>query len=506
MNRETYIGMDLGTGSIKTVLFDRNGIEIASASAEYPVYQPRNGWSEQDPEDWFDAAVCTVRSVMESSGASASDVKGIGLSGQMMGIVLLDGEGRPMRRAILWNDGRTTQACEDLRRELGDDLFLRRTLTPVRPGLSAAKIRWVMDHEPGVFRKTAHILLPKDYLRFRLTGEYATEVSDASATQLLDIPKRNWSDEILEAMGLRRSLLGTVAESHEITGCVLPDIAKILGIAPGCPVAGGASDNAAAAVGVGAVDEGSAITTIGTSGTVFAYSPEPVTDTTRSVYTFCMPVPDAWHFMGSVNACGGSLKWWRNNFYPEDRDYARIDADAESSVPGANRLIFLPYLNGEQSPHFDLACRGCFIGLSSFHSKADMSRAVLEGATYALRDILSSIRGCGIHPVSVRMCGGGSKSLFWRQLLSDVYNLPVELPDMDSSNSAALGAAILAMTGTGAYGSVREACGNIVNMRDEHYDPDPERTAVYDRVYEVFDSLYPKLKESFREIQELKMQ
>lgn len=500
-----YLGLDLGTGSIKSVLFDGNGREITASAEEYPLYQPHNGWSEQDPEDWYRAAVSTVQRVMRDSGVDAARVKGLGISGQMMGAVLLDERGRALRPAILWNDGRTSEACGHLRGIVGDDLFMKYALTPARPGLTAAKIQWVRENEPDLYRRVAHILLPKDYLRFRLTGECATEVSDASATQLLDIPNRRWAAEILQRMELSEDLLGKVYESQEITGHVLPEVAAAMGITADCAVIGGAGDNAAAGVGTGVVAPGRAMTTIGTSGTVFAFSEKPVCDPYRSVYTFCMPVPGAWHFMGSVNACGGSLKWWRNNFYPGDREYAQINKDAASSSPGANRLIFLPYLNGEQSPHFNLNCRGSFVGLAAIHTKADMTRAVMEGATYALRDILTAIRRCGVEPDAVRMCGGGAGSPFWRQLLCDIYRLPVVLPAVSAENSAALGVAILAMVGTGAYKSVPEACDRIVKMREETYRPDAKAADVYDAVYEAFDALYPRLRDSFKSILDLKV-
>lgn len=497
---EYYLGLDLGTGSIKSVLFDREGTEVAQALKEYPLFQPHNGWSEQEPEDWYNAAVETVRTVMAASGVAREAVKGIGISGQMMGAVMVDKSGHPLRRAILWNDGRTTQACEALRTRIGDEPFIRFSCTPARPGLTAAKIQWVRDNEPEVFARTEHILLPKDYLRFRLTGECATEVSDASATQLLDVPNRCWSGEMHAAMDLRVNVMGRVYESHEITGYLLPEVAEAMGLTTSVAVVGGAGDNAAAGVGTGIVAPGRAMTTIGTSGTVFAFSETPAVDPNRTVYTFCMPVPGAWHFMGSVNSAGASLKWWRNNFYPDDADYAQINADAASSVPGANRLIYLPYLNGEQSPHFDLTCRGSFVGLAGIHTRADMTRAVMEGVTYALRDIMSGIRSAGVTPQKVMMCGGGSKSPFWRQLLADVYGLPICLPDMNSENSAALGAAILAMVGCGAYADVPAACDRIIRERTECWLPDPARVPCYDKVYREFDALYPKLKDNFASI------
>lgn len=495
-----FLGLDLGTGSLKTVLFDLNGKEVAVAEMEYPLYQPQNGWSEQDPEDWYQASILTIRKVMEKSGVPAESVKGLGISGQMMGAVMMDQEGKVLRRAILWNDGRTSEACEHVREIVGDELFMKYSLTPARPGLTAAKIQWVKDNEPELYNKVAHIHLPKDYLRYRLTGEYATEVSDASAMQLLDIPNRKWATEILDKMDLTEEMLGKVYESHEVTGYILPEVAKASGLTTGCAVVGGASDNAAAGVGTGIVSPGRAMTTIGTSGTVFAYSEKPLLDPHKSVYTFCMPIPGAWHYMGSVNSAGGSLKWWRNNFYPEDHEYEAINKDAVSSAIGANRLVYLPYLNGEQSPHFNLTCRGSFVGLAAIHTKADMTRAVMEGVTYALKDIMSGIRNTGVEVDHVHMCGGGSKSDFWRQLLADVYDIPVSLPAMKSENSAALGVAILAMVGCGAYESVVDACDRIIKMRDEVYTPVQENVAAYENVYREFDALYPKLKDNFKSI------
>lgn len=495
-----FIGMDLGTGSLKCVLFDVEGREVAQATGEYPLYQPENGWSEQEPEDWFAAAVGAVRSCMDASGVPAESVRGIGLSGQMMGAVTLDAAGQPLRRAILWNDARTTAACDHVRAIVGDELFMRYSCTPARPGLTAAKVQWIRDNQPELWAKVRHVLLPKDYLRFRLTGAYATEVSDASATQFLDVPGRAWAPEILEAMGIDEELLGQVYESQEVTGHVLPEVARAMGITTDCVVVGGASDNASAAVGTGIVTPGSALTTVGTSGTVFAFSERPVADANKAVYMFCMPVPGAWHYMGSVNSAGASLKWWRNNFYPDDLEYEQINADAMSSEPGARRLVYLPYLNGEQSPHFNLNCRGSFVGLAALHTRADMTRAVMEGVTFAMRDIMEAIRRCGAEPDAVRMCGGGSKSPFWRQLMADIYGIPVRVPEGNSENAAALGAAILAMVGCGAYESVPAACDHLIRLAPETYVPNAELVGTYDRVYAEFDALYPSLVSNFKSI------
>ncbi len=436
------------------------------------------------------------------------------------GAVMLDAKGDPLRRAILWNDARTTESCESVRRIITDAKMMEINCNPVRPGLTAAKIQWVKENEPEIFATTAHILLPKDYLRYRLTGEFATEVSDASAMQLLDVRKRQWSPFLMDALGVKESQLAKVYESPEVTGTLTKDVADLLGLSEKTVVVGGASDNAAGAVGTGVVATGRAMTTIGTSGTVFAYSDEPMMDEKARVYTFCMAVPNAWHFMGSVNSAGNSLKWYRNLFYTDDTEYEQINKDAMASAPGANNLIYMPYLTGEQSPHFDLQCRAgfvgyltgeqsphfdlqCragFVGLSATHTKGDLTRAVMEGITYAQRDVLTAIRESGIEPAVMRMCGGGSKSRFWRQLMADIYNMPVVLPDMNSENAAALGAGILAAVGTGMYSSVQEACDKIIKMREEQYTPNPDYRDKYDKTYAAFDKLYPQLKDNFAEI------
>lgn len=495
---EYVIGVDLGTGSMKTVLFDMEGREITIRSHEYETYSLHNGWSEQDPEDWYLAAVETIRFVVVESGVNPSDIKGIGISGQMMGAIVLDGKGEVLRRCILWNDSRTTKAKESIARIVGDDVFQEITLNPARPGLTAAKVQWIRENEPDVFAKIEHILLPKDYLRYRLTGEYASEVSDASAMQYLDVKKRTWSDEIILELGLKPKMLGDIYESCEVTGTLLPEVADLLGLSKNTVVVGGAGDNAAAGVGTGVVAAGRAMTTIGTSGTVFAYSDKPVVD--PRIYTFCMAVPGAWHFMGSVNSAGNSLKWYRNTFYPQDAEYLEINKDVAKSTPGANRLIYLPYLTGEQSPHFDLNCRAGFIGLSNIHTKEDMTRAVMEGITYALADVMNAIQDTGVEPDILRMCGGGSKSPFWRQLIADIYNIPVVLPDMNSENAAALGVAILAAVGAGAYKTVEEGCDSVIKLRKEQYTPNPDLVPIYQEVHKAYDNLYPQLKDNFYEI------
>jgi xylulokinase len=500
-----FLGLDLGTGGIKSVLFDENGKEIYSAGQEYPLYQPHNGWAEQEPEDWFNAAIVTIRRIVNESGVPSENIVGLGFAGQMMGAVLLNGSGEPLRRAILWNDQRTGEATKIMAERVGAERMLKVTCNPPREGLTAAKIFWVELNEPEVFAQTQHILLPKDYLRYRLTGEFATEVSDASATQLLDTPKRCWSDEMMAGLNIKPSMLPKVYESYEVTGTILPEVAKATGLSEKVKVVGGAGDNAAASVGTGVVAAGRAMTTIGTSGVVFAFTNRPNIDPKGRVYTFCTAVPDAWHMMGLVNSAGLSLKWWRNGFFPDDEDYLEIDKAIASSPIGANKLIYNPYLMGEASPYWDVNARGSFVGLSAIQKKEDITRAVMEGITYALKESVDIYRDIGVEPKVMRMCGGGSKAPVWRQMMADIFNMPVALPAGVSENSAALGAAILAMTGTGVYPDVKTACDKIVTLRDEMYDPDPEANAKYEKIAAIFRQIYPANKPIYDALAELEI-
>lgn len=500
-----FLGLDLGTGGIKSVLFDQNGKEITFALQEYPLYQPYNGWAEQEPEDWYNAAVATIRQVVKQADVPAEAIIGIGIAGQMMGAVLLDSNGEPLRKAILWNDQRTGEATKAMAERVGADRMLKVTCNPPREGLTAAKIFWVEQNEPEVFAQTAHILLPKDYVRYRLTGEFATEVSDASATQLLDTPGRCWSDEMMAALDITPSMLPKVYESYQITGTLRPEVARAVGLSEKVVVVGGAGDNAAASVGTGVVAAGRAMTTIGTSGVVFAFTNRPALDPKGRVYTFCTAVPDAWHMMGLVNSAGLSLKWWRNGFYPDDEDYLQIDEEIAKSPIGANHLIYNPYLMGEASPHWDVNARGSFVGLSAIQTKKDLTRAVMEGITFALKESMDIYREIGVDPKVMRMCGGGSKAPIWRQMMADIYNIPVALPAGVSENSAALGAAILAMVGTGTYSDVPTACDQIVSLRDEQYLPNSDASAKYEKLAKIYRKVYPALQDIYRDLRNLEL-
>ena len=497
------IGVDLGTSGTKTVLFDETGRVIASHTIEYPLYQPQNGYAEQEPADWREAAFATIRAVMDKSGISPDAVKGIGLSGQMHGLVMLDAENRVLRRSIIWCDQRTAAECAEMTETLGLDRLMAITANPALTGFTASKILWVRNHEPEIYAKCRHILLPKDYVRFCLTGEYATEVSDASGMQLLDIPGRCWSDEVLDKLQIDKSLLAKVYESPEITGTLTMEAAERCGLKPGIPVVGGAGDNAAAAVGTGVVRDGKAFTTIGTSGVVFAHTSEITIDPKGRVHTFCCAVPGAWHVMGVTQGAGLSLKWFRDNFCESEKEtaalmgvdpYYLMDKAALQSPIGANRLLYLPYLMGERTPHLDPDARGVFFGLSAMHTKRDMLRAVMEGVTYSLRDCVEVCREMGVSVSDMMACGGGGTSPVWRQMLADLYGVPVGA--VESKEGPALGVAILAMVGAGMYVSVPEACDAVIRT-GQIQQPIAENIPAYEKYYRLYTQVYPALKEQF---------
>lgn len=501
---EYLMGIDLGTSGTKTVLFDREGTVVASSSAEYPLYQEKNGWAEQDPQDWWQAASDTIADVIERTGIDAGEIRGVGISGQMHGLVMLDAGGNILRRSIIWCDQRTAAECAEITEKVGARRLIEITANPALTGFTASKILWVRNHEPELYARCAHILLPKDFIRYKLTGDFATEVSDASGMQLLDVPGRCWSGEVLEKLEIDRALLPKVYESPEVTGVISEEAGKITRLKPGTPVVGGAGDNAAAAVGTGVVRDGKAFTTIGTSGVVFAHTDKLAIDPKGRVHTFCCAVPGAWHVMGVTQAAGLSLKWYKDNFCADEVQTARglgvdpyyiLDKQAARSPIGANRLLYLPYLMGERTPHLDPDCRGVFFGLSGMHTKYDLLRAVMEGVTYSQRDSVEILREMGVTTDEMLACGGGGSSALWRQMLADTYNCPVKT--VKSKEGPALGAAILAGVGAGLYSSVQAACDQMVQTNPEQA-PVEENVPRYEAAYQVYRSLYPSLKENFK--------
>lgn len=500
------IGVDLGTSGTKTVLFAEDGSVVASCTIEYPLYQPQNGWAEQDPLDWWNAVCGTTKAVIAKAGISASEIKGVGLSGQMHGLVMLDKSGNVLRKSIIWCDQRTAKECDEITQKVGAENLIKITANPALTGFTASKIMWVKNNEPEIYEKCAHILLPKDFIRYKLTGEFATEVSDASGMQLLDVPNRKWSEQVLDALQIDKALLGKVYESPEITGKITKAASDLSGLAEGTVVVGGAGDNAAAAVGTGTVLDGKAFTTIGTSGVVFAHTSKLSIDPKGRVHTFCCAVPGAWHVMGVTQGAGLSLKWFRDNFCHEEMiaaagmkkdPYFLMDKQAEEIPIGSDRLLYLPYLMGERTPHLDPNCRGVFFGLSAMHTRQHLLRAVMEGVTFSQRDSVEVLREMGVSINEMLACGGGGSSALWRQMLADVYGCPVKT--VVSKEGPALGVAILAGAGTGVYSSVQDGCAAVIKTNPPQ-NPISQNSVEYEKFYKVYRALYPALKNNFSEL------
>ena len=497
------LGIDLGTSGVKTVLFSEDGKSVASATVEYPLYQPQNGWAEQDPSDWWNGCVVSINEVLGKSKISSKDIAGIGISGQMHGLVMLDGNGDVLRKSILWCDGRTTEECAEVTQIIGAKRLIEITANPALTGFTAGKILWVRKNEPKIYEKCRHILLPKDYIRYKLCNVFATEVSDASGMNLLDVPNRCWSKEVLEKLNIDESMMGKMYESCEVTGTVTEDAAKLTGLAVGTPVVGGAGDNAAAAIGTGVVSEGKAFTTIGTSGVIFAHSDTVKIDSQGRVHSFCSAVPGAWTVMSCTLSAGGSLQWFRNQFCTSETETAKgmgvdpyylMGLQAEKMPIGANNLLFLPYLMGERSPILNPNSRGVFFGLSGIHTKSDMIRSVMEGVVYSLKDCLDVFKEMGIPFNEMLATGGGARSSIWRQMMADVYNCPVVTAT--NVEGPALGVAILAGVGAGVYSDVAKACDGIIT-KNAPQNPQFENTEKYEKYYKLYKKVYTSLKDDF---------
>ncbi len=501
------LGIDIGTSGTKTLVCDEEGTVLATATAEHPIHQPKPGWSEQDPEDWWNAVKAATKSVLKKARLKATDITGIGLSGQMHGSVFVDKTGSVIRRALLWNDQRTAAECAEIEAKAGGrNELIAMVANPALTGFTAPKILWLRKNEPKNFGKTVQVLLPKDYIRFRMTGEFATEVSDASGTLLLNVVKREWSDELLSKLSLDKALLPKVYESFEVTGTLTREAASLLGLKEGTPVVGGAADNAAGAVGNGIVSAGTVWATLGTSGVMFAHSDEPTLDPLGRVHTMCHAVPGKWCVFGCMLSAGGSFQWFRNQLAQIEVDLAKkrkcdpyelLIEQAATAPAGSEGLFFLPYLTGERCPHPDPLARGAWIGLTSRTTRAMMIRSILEGVTYGMRDALEIMHQMQIPISTIRAAGGGARSPFWRQLQADIYKSPIVLTN--ASEGPAYGVALLAGVGTGVWKSVEEACKSTITQTHK-VAPNKRASAVYDKYYPIYRNLYHDLKQRFREI------
>jgi xylulokinase len=498
------LGVDIGTSGTKVLAIDETGKIAASAACEYPLLTPRPLWAEQHPQDWWDATCSCVRKILQT--VPAEEIAGVGLSGQMHGLVMLDNKNEVLRPAILWCDQRTAAQCEWITDTVGASTLVEETCNPVLTGFTAPKIIWTRDNEPEIYNQARMHLLPKDYIRFKLTGEFATEVSDASGTSLLNVPKREWSTPVLDKLEIPLAHLPKVYESFEVSGKISREGAAATGLKEGTPVVGGGGDQAAGAVGNGIVQSGVISVTTGTSGVVFAFADQPAVDPALRVHTFCHAVPNKWHVMGVMLSAGGSLRWYRDTLcLPETQvaqvmgidPYEIIAREAAAAPLGSEGLLFLPYLTGERTPHPDPTARGAFIGLTVRHTKAHLARAVMEGVAFGLKDSLEILKSMNVSIGNVRTSGGGARSEVWRQIQADIFGYPLSV--MAADEGPALGAALLAGVGANLYSSVEEACSAVVKVAGTTA-LNSEANVRYEKYYDVYRELYPALKDQFKNI------
>jgi xylulokinase len=489
-----WLGLDVGTGGSRALLVDDKGrVAFSHIEPHEDMRMPKPLWAEQEPEDWWRASQLAIQGVLKKAATDGSCIRGVGLSGQMHGLVLLDKSKEVIRPALIWCDQRSQRQVNEINAAIGPEIVLRATANPVLTGFTLPKLLWVRDHESEFFNRVSHILLPKDFLRFKLTGEFATDVSDASGTALFDVLHRAWSNEMIELLHLDRATLPRVYESSEITGSVTEAAGRATGLNKDTPVIAGAGDQAASAIGNGIVEPGAVSCTVGTSGVVFAYLREPAYDPRGRVHTFCHAIPNAWHVMGVTQGAGLSLQWYRNRL-AQSCLYDELTADASLSPPGAHGLFWLPYLMGERTPHLDPNARAAWVGLTARHQSSDLVRSILEGVCYSLKDCLGIINGLGASATVTRLSGGGAKSPLWHQLFADILNQRVTT--LETQEGSAFGAALLAMIGTGEYANAQEVCRTAVHEVSAK-EPEPKAVEFYERHYQIYRSLYPALKSSF---------
>jgi xylulokinase len=493
------LGIDVGTGGTRAVLLDETGKVIASATSEHaPISAPQIGWAEQDPRDWWRATCAAIKECLQIADARADEIAGVGLTGQMHGMVLLDDAGEALRPAIIWCDQRTEAQGRAITDKVGARHLIELTANPALTNFTLTKIWWVQQHEPAIWSRVRTILLPKDYARFRMTGARACDVADASGTLLFDVAHRRWSAPMAEMSSINPDLLPEIFESPDITGRISRDGARATGLRVGTPVVAGAGDQEAGAVGMGTVRPGAVSATIGTSGVVFAATATPTMDPQGRIHTFCHAVPDRWHVMGVTQSAGFSLRWFRDEFCGgrdgKHATYDQLTAEAAKTKPGADGLLWLPYLMGERTPHLDPDARGALVGLTAQHTRGHIVRAILEGVAFSLRDTFTIFHELKLPIESIRLGGGGARSPLWRQIQADVYGMPVEI--LEAEEGAAYGAGLLAGVGIGLWPSVENACDVAVKVA-QRIDPDPARIEIMHRRYEEYRRLYPALKKTF---------
>ena len=487
------LGLDISTTSAKALIIDESGAVVAVANSPQPISQPQPLWSEQNPADWWDGMVKSIRAALAQSGLSGADISAIGLTGQMHGLVLLDEQGNVLRPAILWNDQRTQAQCDAMTAVIGARRLLELTGNPALTGFTAPKLLWVRDNEPDVYRKVAQMLLPKDFIRYKLTGAYATDLAGAAGTSLLNVAERAWSQDVMDALDIPAAWLPPVHEGTEITAGVSAAGATATGLRAGTPVVGGGGDQAAGAIGMGCVAPETIGVTVGTSGVVFAPMSSYAYEPEGRLHAFCHAVPGTWHFMGVMLSAAGSLQWYKECFAAA-MDYDSLLAEAAQTAPGSEGLFFLPYLTGERSPHPDPLARGAFIGITSRHSRGHMTRAVLEGVAFGLKDSFTLVDQVGLpEEYEIRISGGGAKSPVWQGIIADVLGAP--LVNVNTTEGGAYGAAVLAAVAAGCFDDVLAACAAMIQT-GEQVAPGAAQ-AVYAKRYAIYQSLYPTLQQTF---------
>ena len=495
-----FLGLDISTTSSKALIMDDQGKVVAVASSPHTLQSPKPLWTEQNPAEWWSAASASIRTALEKTGIVGEDIAAIGLTGQMHGLVLLDEAGAVLRPAILWNDQRTQSQCDEIHARIGKQEFIQISGNVALTGFTAPKILWVKENEPEVYARARHVLLPKDYIRFRLTGEFAMDKADGSGTVLFDLKNRDWSDALLAELDIPRAWMPPTYEGCEFTGRVTSEAAAATGLIVGTPVAAGGGDQAAGAVGVGAVEAGVVALTVGTSGVVFATTPAPLIEPDGRLHAFCHAVPGMWHFMGVMLSAAGSLQWYRDAIAPE-LSFDDLVQEAVAIPAGSEGLQFLPYLSGERTPHPDPFARGAFIGLTLRHNRAHLTRAVLEGVAFGLKDSFTLIQNAGLGAIhQIRASGGGVKSALWRQILASVLN--AELITVNTTEGGAYGAALLAGVGAGTWRDVGSACKTCIKVTGST-QPDAAQVEAYQKAYPIYQDLYPRLKDNFRKSGEL---
>ncbi len=498
------LGLDIGTTGVKALVVTEDGVPVASHTDEYPLSTPRPGWAEQEPEQWWRATINATNAVLAKSGIDASEIRGIGLSGQMHSSVFLDERDEVIRPALLWCDGRTTKQRHWIVDRVGGEDEMRRLVSnPPLEGFTLPKVIWLRDEEPKNYARLRTLLLPKDYIRFRLTGEKLMEVSDAAGTAMFDVVNRRWSEELMDRLDLPPEMLVPVRESVDDCGHITAEAAKLTGLKAGTVVAGGGADNTCGATGTGIVREGRVLSSLGTSGVVFAHTDSVKVDPDMRAHTFCHSVPDRWYLMGVMLSAGGSLRWLRDviadrermQAQQADRDPYDIMAEEAAQAPvGSEGLMFLPYLSGERTPHKDADARGAFVGLSLRHERSHVMRSVFEGITFGMRDSMSIMRELGLEITQIRATGGGAKSPFWRQMQADIYGAPVVT--VNTSEGPAFGAALMAGVAAGVFEDLAQASDEVVHV-ESTAEPDAGRVQQYNEWYERFRELYPALRGQF---------